>query len=928
MTSYISRCDLILILLLGVQSVLSLSSLNYKILEELVPRAVIGNVLIDAHLVDEYKPAEIQRLRFDLIPNDHDHVTADQFFSVDQTSGIIRIKSVIDRDQEDLCAYQRTCDIKFDIIISPASFFRIIKVRVEILDINDNAPVFSRTEYRLNISETALPTTTYNLPSVFDLDSTDFGIKSIEILPDNERFQVIWSQDLKGHIQPKLRLMRHLDREEDPLFDLTIVAYDSGSPPKSADLLVHVFVQDTNDNSPVFDLPVYEARISENAQIGTPVLSIHAQDPDAGVGGSVRYSLSAPTLGESIINFRIDPISGEIYLAKEVDREVKDVYDIQVVAKDQAKEYRQASAPLTVYIDDVNDNPPVIRINVITSSGRAEVFESADPGTFVALVSVTDKDWGQNSEVICHLSSLKFRMDVMQSNTKFKVITESRLDREEQDEYQLSVSCQDRGIPSLTSSQTFLVHVIDINDNKPIFSKQQYLATVEENSPIGVLVLKLTTSDDDMAENAEVSYRILNDHGHMFTIDPEDGVIRTRAALDYELTPEVHLTVEARDHGNPVKSSTSVVVVKISDVNDLAPEFSSSRYTFMIKENQLTDIQIGRVSATDRDTGSYKKFIFSLDTDSEDWSDYFSIDPDNGSLSLLRQLDREETSFYHLTIIARDREPPALSSSTTVTIFVEDVNDNQPIVDFPNSYNNTALISNRLPPGYKVTQVRAHDPDVGDNAELSYFIVQDNDDETQRFGVDPKSGEVFLNYDLSKVKTAAYHVTILVKDNGTPEQSTLANLTVIVNQSMSVYRDDTEYLSDGNKTNNKNMFIIIIVVAISGVIIIVLLASIVFVLLTSRRKRANQRAAAASIVMDTINIDNNRDNSGADEKTIYNKHVIKQPSNGHHNDNKQTLKDHQRYVTLSNQVSPFTHTHTHTHTRTSIILTYSESPNA
>ena len=893
---------MILIMLSSVRDVLSFNNLSYQILEELVPGTVIGDVINDAHLADDYTPSDLRQLRFDLLPRDHDDVTVEQFFSVEPTSGIIRIKSVIDRDQEQLCAYKRACDVNFDVAISPAKFFRMINVKVEILDINDNAPVFSRKEYRLNISETALPTTTYTLPSVFDLDSTDFGIRSIELVPDNDHFQVIWSQDLKGHVQPKLRLMKQLDREEDPLFDLTVVAYDNGTPANSAQLAVHVYVQDTNDNSPVFDLPVYEARIREDARPETSILSIHAQDPDAGSGGTVRYSLSAPTLGESITNFRIDPVSGDVYLAKAVDREVKDVYDMQVIATDQAKESRQAVAPLTVYIDDVNDNAPVIRINVITTSGRAEVSEAADRGTFVALVSVTDKDWGQNSEVTCTLNSDKFSMQVMQPNRKFKIVTDGHLDRERQNEYRVSVSCRDKGTPSLSSSQTFLVYVTDINDHVPVFSRQQYDATIEENSPPGVPVVKVTASDDDMADNAKISYRILNDYSQMFQIDPDSGAIRTRVVFDHEKSPEIRITVEARDGGVPVMSSTCAVLVKVADVNDLAPEFTSSRYTFMIKENQLTDPYVGRVSATDGDTGSFNKFLFSLGSEVEDLSELFRIEPDNGSIILLKPLDREARPFYYLTVIARDTAAPALSSTTTVTVFVEDVNDNAPVVDFPTSYNNTAVISNRLPPGYKVTQIRAHDPDVGDNAELSYFVVQDTDDETQRFGVDPKSGEVFLNYDLSKVKVATYHVVILVKDNGTPELSTLANLTVIVNQSAAVFHDGSEYLSEESKTNNKNMLIIIIVVAISGVIIIVLLASIVFVLLTSRRKRANQSASAASIVLDTLEVDGNCDSGGAGDKTMYNKRAITQATNSRH-DGSMTTKEHQRYVTLSNQVS-------------------------
>ena len=477
-------------------------------------------------------------------------------------------------------------------------------------------------------------------------------------------------------------------------------------------------------------------------------------------------------------------------------------------------------------------------------------------------------------------------------------MTEKQLDREEQAEYQVSVSCEDKGVPTRSSRETFSVYVTDTNDHRPVFSRTEYEASVIENSAVGMDVIKVQASDADIGENARLKYTLLNDASGRFTIDPDSGMIRTNAKFDYEQSPEVRLEVESRDNGSPALFTTSVVVVHITDINDQAPVFSQLVYTFVVKENQMSDNGIGHVSATDKDSGEYSKFYYSLRADTLDSLDFLTIDPDNGTIMLRMPLDRELQPSYQLTVVATNTEPPALSGTANITVYVDDVNDNAPIVDFPSRHNNTATISNRLPPGYKVTQISAHDLDTEDNAELSYFIVH-NKNESQRFGVDPKSGEVFLNHDVSNVKLETYRVVILVKDNGIPEQSTHANLTIIVNQSVAIHVDGMNP-PPNNSQASKNMLIIIIVVAMSGVIIIVLLASIVFVLLTSRKKGANESNRAASIIMDAMDTDSNYGNGRRMEDVGK---VATQQSTITHNDvTLHVEKDHHRYVSLSNQV--------------------------
>lgn len=854
--------------LLAVVSLASLchSELVYTVLEELPPGAPFGNIVLDAHLNDKYTDGEIAELTFTFLSNPEED-TRNSLFAIGESTGILETVARLDRDvmcQDD----QVQCVIALDVAVGPAAFFEVINVRILVEDRNDHVPLFQEARFDLIVSESAPIGESFQLPLAVDGDGSQFGIQRYELRPEVPELSLQESATLDGSKELHLVIRESLDRESVASYQLQVIAVDGGDPPKLGAMLLNVSVSDANDNPPVFDTSVYLIELAEDVQFPRLAVQVRASDPDVGLAGSVsRYDFSAKTRETYGHLFHINETSGEVFLIAALDYEDTEEYQLIVVASDAEASPMTSQVILNVKVVDVNDNVPMITVNTLTVNGQPQVSESAELHSFVAHVSVTDRDNGRNGDVTCRLddgTANAFHMEEFQE-TQYKVVTSRALDAEGRDQYPITIECYDNGIPSMASSVHLVVSVTDSNDHVPVIARRVYSATLDENNQIGVVVANVSARDGDISDdNNRISFYLVNNTRNLLSIDIQTGVIKTNGQFDHEQEQVVHVTVLATDNGRPSLSSSASMIVYVNDLNDAAPSFSQAEYTFVVQENQAAPQVIDQVSATDADSPPFNRIRYSLtpDPESPNTAQLFQIDPNTGDIKITQPLDREASPMHRFYVIATDVEKPSLVGNAAVRIYVGDENDNFPTIDFPKGLNNTVHISNGHYVGDHVTKIYAHDLDSGSNGEVKYVVQAGNSD--GYFVVDPVSGDVIVASDMSDIKYQSFQLKIVVSDQGNPQRNTSAILNIIVDKAVPI----TEKIEPGDDGSDllsgTNMTVLICVVSISGVIAIILLGAIAFVLLRNRKAKSHgsRRHPAGGHHHDTRDLTKSPDQSG------------------------------------------------------------------
>jgi protocadherin delta 1 len=794
---------------------------RYTLIEELQPGTFIGNVVEDARLQQKYRPSEFRQLRFRFLNEPPVN------FIVENTTGVIRTGSRIDR--ESVCPGRDDCRIKLDVAVQPVQYFRIIKVTVKIIDINDNWPEFPEPEITHQILESALPGSGFTLPAAIDLDSPTFGIQRYELHSESDKFMLKVTNKVDGSTDVRLILEHPLDRETQNVYTLRVRAYDGGEPARAGSVDITIRVLDANDNDPVFDNSTYDVTILENIPKHRTIIQVHARDSDTGLYGKIRYGFSSRTTSNFGHLFGIDAITGDIFIIGSIDFETASVYHLAVTARDYGPDSLPADATVIIHVKDVNDHAPEIIVNTLAASGTssAEIFEDADSGTFVAHISVQDKDAGRNGIVNCSLSDNHFELQKLYE-TEFKIVTTATLDREMMSQYNLALVCKDSGSEPQMSIKHIKVIVRDVNDNAPVFSHVKYTADLIENNYEGAFVVQVNATDRDIGRNAEIRYSLPKDMVEYFYVNDITGRITAKRSFDHEVMSRVTFSIIASDQGKSSLSSSAIVDVTIQDVNDEPPVLSESSYSFGIYENSVAGAVVGTVKATDADDSPYNEFYFSL-LPSRSNTDDFKIDPQTGKITTAKVLDRESYSVYHIVVCACSKGSPPLSTTATVNVFIADKNDNAPSLDYPTNYNNTIYLSNRAPVGYVVTRVRAHDVDIGSNAKLSYRFSKGNEDGV--FSIDPNLGVVTLNVDIANIDHELYELAVMVRDHGVPERYVIANLNIVVNKSVDFPIAQASLLSRHNVT------IVISLACVSALITVILVIVIIVIRRQDRAKK-------------------------------------------------------------------------------------------
>uniref|UniRef100_A0A452RIH7 Cadherin EGF LAG seven-pass G-type receptor 1 n=1 Tax=Ursus americanus TaxID=9643 RepID=A0A452RIH7_URSAM len=647
-------------------------------------------------------------------------------------------------------------------------------VLVQVLDVNDNAPIFVSSPFQAAVLE--------NVPlghSVLHIQAVDADAGENARL----RYRLVdtastavggggpASQDAASapdfpfqihNSSGWITVCAELDREDVEHYSFGVEAVDHGSPPMSSSASVSITVLDVNDNDPVFTQPVYELRLNEDAAVGSSVLTLRARDRDA--NSVITYQLTG---GNTRNRFALSSQSGGglITLALPLDYKQERQYVLAVTASDGTRSH---TAQVFINVTDANTHRPVFQSSHYTVS----VSEDRPVGTSIATISATDEDTGENARITYVLEDPvpQFRIDPDTGT----IYTMTELDYEDQAAYTLAITAQDNGIPQKSDTTSLEILILDANDNAPRFLRDFYQGSVFEDAPPSTSVLQISATDRDSGPNGRLLYTFQggDDGDGDFYIEPTSGVIRTQRRLDRENVAVYNLRALAVDRGSPAPLSASVdIQVSVLDINDNPPVFDRDELELFVEENSPVGSVVARIRANDPDEGPNAQIMYQIVEGNV--PEVFQLDLLSGDLRALAELDFEVRREYVLVVQATSAP---LVSRATVHIRLLDQNDNPPVLpDFQILFNNYVTNkSNSFPTGV-IGRIPAHDPDLSDS--LNYTFLQGN--ELQLLLLDPATGELQLSRDLDNNRPLEALMEVSVSD-GIHSVAALCTLRVTI----------------------------------------------------------------------------------------------------------------------------------------------------
>ncbi|XP_076020987.1 protocadherin alpha-C2-like [Genypterus blacodes] len=635
---------------------------HYSVPEEMEEGSVVANLAADLGL--DIKTLKNRKMRIDVVANK-------KYLDINQETGELYILERIDREY--LCSLKTatSCFLKLDAAIEDP--VRMFNIEVEIMDINDNAPHFRRGTMHLDISESSSVGERFSLNNAVDPDVGANSVKNYR-LSSSEHFAIEIQTGRDGSKFADLTLKKPLDREEQAVHNLILTAVDGGIPARTGTANIIVRVLDVNDNAPSFDEDKYVVNVMENSPTGSLVIKMNATDLDEGSNSDIIYSYSLYTSERAQQMFTLNPQNGEIRVKEMINYEDLKFYELEVIASDKGTNSLSGQCKLTIQVTDMNDNHPEISIK----SFRSPIKETEPTDTVIAVVSVGDKDSGDNGVVDLHIpDNMPFKLRESSGNY-YELVVSEPLDREKVPEYDITFTVTDRGSPPLSDNETMTLELLDVNDNVPQFPQSFYTIRVLENNAPGALLSSLTAFDPDLHENQYLVYFIIEKEiantsmSMLFSINPENGNLYALKTFDYEIEKDFLFHIEARDSGSPPLSSNVTVHIVIVDQNDNAPVIVSPwRVHGSVVEEKIprsTDkgSLVAKVIALDTDSvhNSRITYLFLQVTDAT----LFSLDQYNGEIRTMRMFSYRDPRHQRLVVVAKDNGQPALSATVTIKL--------------------------------------------------------------------------------------------------------------------------------------------------------------------------------------------------------------------------------------------------------------------
>uniref|UniRef100_A0A4W6BV05 Cadherin domain-containing protein n=1 Tax=Lates calcarifer TaxID=8187 RepID=A0A4W6BV05_LATCA len=595
---------------------------------------------------------------------------------------------------------------------------------------------------------------------------------------------------------------------------------------------IEVNILDINDNSPSFIERSHVFNISESLSPGERFLLPVAVDADTGSNTVKTYKLSQNE------HFSLDVQSGgehgvsaELVLQKALDREKQPVIKLILTAVDGGKPPRSGTLQLTINIIDVNDNTPTFS----NSLYKVRVKENASLGTVVIKLNASDSDEGMNSKI---LYSFIKRGNIDPSNIfdlnseTGEMTVKGTLDYEETPAYEVRVQAMDQGASPRSAHAKLLIEIIDVNDNSPEISVTSLMTPVKEDAELGTIVAFISVSDKDGGNNGAANCKVVGSVPFKLKSNyKNDYSLVVDGPLDRENTSVYNVTITATDEGSPSLSSSRVITVHVSDVNDNAPRFMESVINVYVKENSPTGSIIYTISAFDADLDNNAKLTYTLlDSSPKNIpiSSVVNVNSETGDIVSLQAFNFEELKTFQFKVQATDSGVPLLSSNVTVNVFILDENDNSPSILAPYSEHgsvNSESIPYSAEAGYFVAKIRAVDADSGYNALLSYHLSEPKGNNLFRIGT--STGEIRTKRRMSDNDLKTHPLVVLVSDNGEPSLSATVSIDVVVVESTADIQTQFRHVPiKEDSFSDLNLYLLIAIVSVSVIFLLSLISLI------------------------------------------------------------------------------------------------------
>ncbi|GAB1604112.1 uncharacterized protein LOC115219398 [Argonauta hians] len=588
-------------------------------------------------------------------------------------------------DAESLCIYNRQCFNIVKIGVHQAqSVLKILKVKVIIEDINDHQPQFPLEEITLQFSEGDGSGMRKSIPNAIDKDvhienrNIRYYIKQKE-----QPFSLLVTKRVDGISSLILILDGKLDREVKDKYNLEVIAENEVSPYQQGVLDVKITITDENDNIPAFSQNVYNVSINHQLQSQDPILTISASDLDAGNNGVVSYYFSPITSELAQKQFSLNQNSGEIFFNK-LNKIEKNFYELYIEARDSGTPPLSSITTVMISVVNHHNNPPVIDVDFVSAinGNTATILEDVKAGSFIAYVMVTDNDAGHNGEVKCHIKDDTFKLQSMGSK-EYKIVLKKAVDRETQEHYHFTVSCEDKGLPALKTDKDLSIQVLDVNDVKPHFTKDTFKFVTYENDKANFPIGFINATDPDIGKGGELSYYLRTSKNQEYRLPFQiinSGFISTNQSLDREHRDFYEFEVFVKDNGTPSLNNTVNVEVEVLDRNDNAPYFtfpSVDPFTLDVHYHPQSKNDITVLKASDID--SHMNAFLRYEIMSGNERQLFKLDSFTGVLSYSRTVYQNDAGSYHLEFVVKDSGTPVLSARTSVSLTLTVSNKTSPM---------------------------------------------------------------------------------------------------------------------------------------------------------------------------------------------------------------------------------------------------------
>ncbi|XP_055895692.1 putative protocadherin beta-18 [Biomphalaria glabrata] len=595
-------------------------------------------------------------------------------FSIRATSNIdgsstinLRLESELDREMTDLYMFNI---VAYDGGPTPRSDF--LKVKIRVTDDNDNSPVFVLSVYNFTVNETEAAGTVIGQVTATDKDAGQYGEVRYSFSQASEMVNkgTFAIHPTSGQIS-LVGDLRKFRRSGSP-FVLYVDAKDGGEPPRNSQTMVSIFIKNTGNEAPVVKVNTVTASdagflaIPETAAMDWFVAYVDVEDTDEGEAGIVDCKLMSGS------DFKLDSLSGRGYtilLNVQLDREVKDSHQITVSCQDKGNPPMETQVVLIVNVTDVNDNAPEFD----KASYEATVDENRKD-QYAVKVTAKDTDMGPNADITYSLSeNVAGYLKIHQKSGL--ITTSTELDRERNATLQFTVFAVDTGDIKKTGSANVVLYIRDANDNSPRFNRTTFDFSTSELTANNTIIGELLAYDLDTGLNGQFDFFLgssTSKGGNPLPFNVlKNGSVLVSGALDREMQDSFSFLALVRDRGEPSRSSSVTVGVKVTDENDNDPVIlfpTSSNHTIAVTNIPESNIVLGQIIAFDADEGinsDVRFYIYGGNTGGA-----FAIGATTGELVLQDKNKLINPSVYNLSIKVEDASKTPRNTTTHLRIEV------------------------------------------------------------------------------------------------------------------------------------------------------------------------------------------------------------------------------------------------------------------